>query len=291
MNYPWLRLYSEIANDKKITRICLKTKQSKALVLGVVTMLLCMANESPERGKLLISKGIPYTTDEILFECGLGEEGKSVIEAFLELGILHLDGDTFTLINWEKRQAPSGDSTERTRRYRERKQQRERNGNATEPSQERHGDVTLMTHKEEDKESDKESKPTNNKPIADPEKWNNTNKKIVGDKFFELTQLKKPTNKKTVGAWWGWLYEIFEIAGKDAAETCRIMAIVVENMRTKPLPISSPKSLVNLSRTVASGQELSGEYRNNGPARASPQTPTLTPEQQAIVNRLNESGR
>lgn len=154
---PWLRLYSEIASDKKITRICVKTKQPKALVLGVITMLLCIANESPERGKLLISKDMPCTLDELLFECGLGEEGKAIIEAFVELNILTLENGTYALVNWEKRQAPSGDSTERTRRYRERKGSKKQASNVTETSQERHSDDVVASQERIDIEEDIES--------------------------------------------------------------------------------------------------------------------------------------
>jgi hypothetical protein len=116
------------------------------------------------------------------------------------------------------------------------------------------------------------------------EKWNKANKTIVGNKFLELTRLKPPNPKsKTAGAWWGWLYEIFEMAGKDSAETCRIMGIVVKYMRQRHSDITSPKSLLNYSRVVASGQELSN-YQNGtsyGPAnpRASPKS-QLTPEEE-----------
>lgn len=134
------------------------------------------------------------------------------------------------------------------------------------------GSHTNKTHK---------TKPINNispngdsgqKPQEDSQKWNNANKKIVGDKFFELTRLKKPTNKRTVGVWWGWLFEIFEMAGRDSAEACRIMGIVVKYMRARHTDITSPKSLISYSRVVASGQELNGVYKNGtqDQPRASP---------------------
>lgn len=119
------------------------------------------------------------------------------------------------------------------------------------------------------------------KDNIDSQKWNNANKKIVGDKFLELTHLKPPINKKTKGAWWGWLFEIFEMAGKDSAETCRVMGIVINHMRHKHLDITSPKSLINYSRIVTSGQELNGAS-GYGPAipRASPTRPKMTEEEE-----------
>jgi DNA-binding Lrp family transcriptional regulator len=112
------------------------------------------------------------------------------------------------------------------------------------------------------------------------DKWNKANKTIVGNKFLELTHLKPPPAKsKTAGYWWGWLFEIFEMAGRDSTETCRVMEIVIENMRQKRLDITSPKSLINLARIVTSGQELSGGHRNGQITNPYPRGPTPTEDQ------------
>lgn len=287
-------MYSDVLHDKKITRVSVQTKQPKALVLGLWVTILSLANDSPERGKLLISDGIPLTLDEILQEAGLNGEGQNIIDEFARANMLSIEDETVIVTHWEDRQFASDHSRERVRQYRER-QKGKHSDTVTEPpvtetEKKRYRNVTVTA---QESESDKDilSKDNSGKPQVDSEKWNNVNKKIVGDKFLELTQLKPPANKKTAGTWWGWLYEIFEMAGKDAAETCRVMGIVVDYMRGRHTDITSPKSLINYSRVVTSGQELNGDgSRSNGPARASPKTP-LTPEQQEIVNRLNESGR
>jgi hypothetical protein len=135
--------------------------------------------------------------------------------------------------------------------------------------QESQKSITAKTIKDSSKIPNGSSEPLQD----DSQKWNNANKKVVGDKFLELTRLKKPTNKQTVGAWWGWLYEIFELSGKDATETCRIMTVVVDHMQSKHLSISSPKSLINLARSVVSGQSLNG---SNGPSEQPRPSPQLS---------------
>ena len=69
---PWLRLYWETRTDAKIARVCLKTQQPKVVVLGLWTILMCYAGESPDRGKLLISDDLPLTAEDIAFEAGTG---------------------------------------------------------------------------------------------------------------------------------------------------------------------------------------------------------------------------
>lgn len=137
------------------------------------------------------------------------------------------------------------------------------------------------------KDSSKLPNGSSQKPQAtDPEKWNNANKKIVGDKFLELTHLPPP-GKKESGAWWGWLFEIFEMADKDSAKTCQIMGVVVKYMQDDHLTISSPKSLINLARSVVSGQELKSRNGfHQEPARASPKT--LTDIDHEKLKRLQE---
>lgn len=127
------------------------------------------------------------------------------------------------------------------------------------------------------------------KPQEDSKKWNNVNKKIVGDKFLELTQVPFPTNPKTKGVWYGWLFEIFELANKDPAETCRIITLVVKDMQKKHLTISSPKSLHWGARAIVSGQELNGAQ--NGTQRkhdgaAAPNRPEPTAREIEMANEI-----
>ena len=120
-NMPWFRFYSEALDDRKIARAVRLSGQPKACVLGVWLTLLCLANESPERGRLMISDDIWMDEDEILAETGLDPVafGK-IASAFQQLGMLNI-GAGYELPNWDKRQFPSDNSTERVRRHRAKK--------------------------------------------------------------------------------------------------------------------------------------------------------------------------
>lgn len=134
-NVPWFRLYSEVLSDRKIARICRETSLPKVVVIGFWTVVLAIANDSPKRGHLLISDGLPITTEELADEIGLEiQETSTLIEKFTQLNMLCLDGQCLIVTHWDNRQFPSDSSTERTKRY------RERQANNSETSQERHGD-------------------------------------------------------------------------------------------------------------------------------------------------------
>jgi hypothetical protein len=118
---PWFRFYSEILNDRKLGRICKKTNQPKAVVIGFWTCLLCLASDSPQRGTLLLSEEIPYTLEDLEDETGLAAEViTQLLSEFRSLGMV--DGkDTIELINWSKRQFRSDNSTARVKKHRESK--------------------------------------------------------------------------------------------------------------------------------------------------------------------------
>jgi len=116
---PWFRVYSEILDDRKLKRICKKTGHSKALVIGVWTCLLALANNATPRGELSISEDIPYTIDDLEDELGLPSEIiLQLIDEFIEMGMIN-GRNTMSITNWEKRQFKSDNSTERVRRFRE----------------------------------------------------------------------------------------------------------------------------------------------------------------------------
>ena len=116
---PWFRVYSEILDDRKLKRICKKTGHSKALVIGVWTCLLALANNATPRGELSISEDIPYTIDDLEDELGLPSEIiHQLIDEFKAMGMMN-GKNTLEITNWEKRQFKSDNSTERVRRFRD----------------------------------------------------------------------------------------------------------------------------------------------------------------------------
>jgi DnaD/phage-associated family protein len=120
-NLPWFRFYSEALNDRKMARAVRISGQPKAVVLGVWLVLLCLANDSPERGRLMLGEDLWLEEDEILAETGLDPVtyGK-VIGAFQQLNMVAV-GRGYELPNWDKRQYKSDNSSARVARYRQKR--------------------------------------------------------------------------------------------------------------------------------------------------------------------------
>ena len=117
-NMPWFRFYSEALHDRKIARAVRMSQQPKAIVIGVWLTLLCLANESPERGRLMIADDMWLEEDEILAETGLDPItfGK-IIKAFQALNMVTVAAG-YEVLNWEKRQYKSDNSSERVAKWR-----------------------------------------------------------------------------------------------------------------------------------------------------------------------------
>lgn len=122
---PWFRLYSETLTDRKILRIRSITGLPKCTVIGAWATLLIMANDSPQRGRLLVSSDNPIIAEEIITEWELPPDiGQALIAALTELDLIHLEGRTYVITQWDSRQFTSDrDGAERVKRYRERKQE------------------------------------------------------------------------------------------------------------------------------------------------------------------------
>jgi hypothetical protein len=126
MTNPWFRFYSDALRDRKLERVCMITKMPKALVIGVWTTLLALANDSPVQGALLLTENIPLTFDDLCLETGLDAETLTVLlDQFIALGILHLTDSVYHITNWSKRQFKSDTSSDRVRSHRERKAKEE----------------------------------------------------------------------------------------------------------------------------------------------------------------------
>ncbi|PMQ02385.1 MAG: hypothetical protein CBR30_01715 [Dictyoglomus sp. NZ13-RE01] len=114
-NNTWLRLYTEITRDRKIRRLPISYR-------WIWIAILCMAKESPIEGKLLLSEHLPITVEDISDEAQVPvEEVKKAIEVFKEQYMLHEEDNVLVVTNWNKRQYVSDSSSERVKRYREKK--------------------------------------------------------------------------------------------------------------------------------------------------------------------------
>ncbi len=122
-NMPWFRSYSEILSDRKIVRICRITNQPKVIVVGLWITLLALANDSPERGKLLLTKGIPYSIDDIIAESEIPKEDViKLLDAFRGMDMIN-GKNIIEISNWKKRQFKSDDGTKRVQAFRERQKE------------------------------------------------------------------------------------------------------------------------------------------------------------------------
>ena len=120
--YPWFRVYSnDLLNDRKLARIARACDVPMATVRGVWLTLLAMANDSPERGRLLICESVPVTENEIREDVGLDAATFDALLCEMERLRMIGRGDCVTVTRFLDRNPASDSSTERVRRYREKK--------------------------------------------------------------------------------------------------------------------------------------------------------------------------
>jgi hypothetical protein len=111
VNY-WLRLYTSILNDPKVQR--LKAEHFKGWI-----NLLCLAKEQD---------GILPELPDIAFCLRISEtEAQELVSTLQRNGLLDKSGEHFTPHNWESRQYVTDVSTDRVRRFRERRRNGEGN--------------------------------------------------------------------------------------------------------------------------------------------------------------------
>jgi hypothetical protein len=130
----WFRFYAETISDKKLRRIARDVNEPIANVIGVWTIVLAMASDSPIRGRLMISADVPATIDDISDAAGC-----NVTETFLKLVVTGLvttdvtdDGHTVYVVTaWDKRQYESDSSATRVKRHRERQKVAKSNADVT----------------------------------------------------------------------------------------------------------------------------------------------------------------
>jgi len=115
---PWFRVYSDILSDKKIKHITEKLQEPKALTIGIWVTMLAIANESEDRGNLLITSTKPYSVSDLVDETGVNElKINDFLEEFKAWEMITWD-EYIAISNWKKRQFRSDFSTSRVEKYR-----------------------------------------------------------------------------------------------------------------------------------------------------------------------------
>lgn len=153
--YPWFRVYSnDLLSDRKLSRVSRVTKQPPVVIRGVWLTLMAMANDSPERGKLLIAEDLPVTDGEIADDLGLDDDVlEAILVEFERLNMIER-GECLALVHFLDRNPNSDSSTERVKRHRARK--RREDGNVTGTLQEQPGNV-IESESESEEELEEES--------------------------------------------------------------------------------------------------------------------------------------
>ena len=164
-SHPWFRLYGDILSDRKLTRISKIIGQPRALLLGVWTVMLALANESPERGRLLLAPGQPLTLEDLKDETGI-DEIETVLGQFVVMDMIAKDSGVWYIVHWKGRQFEGdGPSTSRVQKHRETAKQQ-----ANEALE---GNVPETFHSnapetESETESETEQREVRNKPRTPP---------------------------------------------------------------------------------------------------------------------------
>jgi ribosomal protein S21 len=134
----------------------------------------------------LLSEDLPITVEDIADEAAVDtEEVEQAIERFKEQNMIHEEDGIYVLTNWDDRQFVSDTSTERVRKYRQRKREtllkRSGNDEVTPPDTE--------TDTETDTEKDKRSCPNSTNPDGDssPSEKQQPSKKY-GEEHMQLAE-------------------------------------------------------------------------------------------------------
>ncbi|GEM_PF-3249127 len=108
----WFRVYNDITKDRKLRR-------HRPSIRWAWIAVLCIANNSPQRGILLLSDDIPATVEDIADEAALSvTETEEALSIFVKQGMIKNIGDVWKVINWNKRQFARDNSSERVKRFR-----------------------------------------------------------------------------------------------------------------------------------------------------------------------------
>lgn len=279
-NMPWFRFYSEALNDRKIQRICRMAQQPKAVVIGVWATFLCLANDSPERGKLMFAEDMWLTEEEIQSETGLDPVtfGK-VVKAFQQLEMISI-GAGYMITNWDSRQFGSDNSTERVRRHRAKKQREKKAKQETkrgETFQERSGNV-IDTDTDTDTETHTEGGVGG---VTAPESAIGA----LSVYFCELTNAEPPAENRN-RAWRGWIADLdklLTLGDGDVEKTKALMSRVKSYMDENDLTYTRPGSLLNIARRF-----VTGPPQKDGP---SPEEQTAVHKAELLFDWLVQKGR
>ncbi|MEI6309909.1 MAG: hypothetical protein WCP58_09745, partial [bacterium] len=109
----WFRLYTGICADPKLRRLPVSQRWAWVVVLA-------LAKESPQPGRLLLCEGLPLRADDLADQAHITlREAEEALASFLLQGMVTEEDGIYDVVHWAKRQYLSDCSSERVRRFRQ----------------------------------------------------------------------------------------------------------------------------------------------------------------------------
>lgn len=113
-SHRWFRVYIETIYDPKLLRLPVAGRW-----LWIV--LLALAKQSPDEGKLLVAEDVPMTATEMGRTAGLTKAQTERLLVLMEQqGMMAVEGQTWSVKHWGERQFVSDDGAQRMQRHRQR---------------------------------------------------------------------------------------------------------------------------------------------------------------------------
>jgi len=118
----WFRFYSEAIRDDKFIMISQEYNIPFLSVIGAWVIILSIASESPERGKLLATLQKRFCNNHLKQKFIADDDTtEKILKAFIEYELIEIEEEVYEVRNWNKRQYKSDSSTGRSQKSRENK--------------------------------------------------------------------------------------------------------------------------------------------------------------------------
>jgi hypothetical protein len=116
----WFRYYSDDAGSKQLKRAERLMKATRVETMGVWSILLCAASDSPVRGRLMLTSHKPMSIEDIADALDM-DEARTLewLNALRDAEALSNEGGVIVISDWDKRQYASDKSTDRVHKFRE----------------------------------------------------------------------------------------------------------------------------------------------------------------------------
>jgi hypothetical protein len=139
----WFRFYSDALHSKKLTRAAMELNIPYCYALGYWSAVLCLGNESPIRGYLMLTEKQSLDIVDIAGAFRADEATtQAVLDVFTSKELLEKVRKKIHIVGWNDRQKESDSSTNRVRKHRDLRSKcnvtetlQKRDGNAPEAEQ------------------------------------------------------------------------------------------------------------------------------------------------------------